>query len=47
LARIEGLEYAQVASAIGCTEQTARVHLHRALRRLAHEMRDCLEEGAL
>ncbi len=43
LARIKGLEYAQVAAAIGCTEGTARVHLHRALRRLAHEMRDCLE----
>lgn len=43
LARIKGLEYPQVASAIGCTEGTARVHLHRALKRLAQEMRDCLE----
>lgn len=47
LARIKGLEYAQVASAIGCSEGTARVHLHRALKRLAHEMRDCLEQGVL
>lgn len=47
LSRIKGLEYAQVASAIGCSEGTARVHLHRALKRLAHEMRDCLDQGAL
>ncbi len=42
LARIEGLGYPQIAAAMGCTEPTARVHLHRALKQLAHEMRDVL-----
>lgn len=42
LARIEGLGYRQIAAAMGCSEGTARVHLHRALKQLAHEMRDVL-----
>lgn len=42
LARIEGLGYPQIAEVMGCTEGTARVHLHRALKQLAHEMRDVL-----
>ena len=42
LARIEGLGYPQIAATMGCSEGTARVHLHRALKQLAHEMRDVL-----
>ena len=42
LSRVEGLEYPQIAAAMGCSEGTARVHLHRALKFLAHEMRDVL-----
>ena len=42
LARLEGLGYPQIAAAMGCSEGTARVHLHRALKQLAHEMRDVL-----
>ncbi len=43
LARLEGMDYPQIAKIVGCSEPTARVHLHRALRRLAHLMRDVLE----
>ena len=42
LARLEGLGYGKIASILGCSEGTARVHLHRALKQLAHEMRDVL-----
>lgn len=43
LARLEGMDYPQIAEIVGCSESTARVHLHRALRHLAHLMRDVLE----
>lgn len=43
LARLEGMDYPQIAKIVGCSEPTARVHLHRALRHLAHRMRDLLE----
>jgi RNA polymerase sigma factor (sigma-70 family) len=42
LSRIEGLSHAQVADALGCSIATARVHLHRALKRLSRELSDCL-----
>jgi RNA polymerase sigma-70 factor (ECF subfamily) len=42
LARLEGLDYPQIAQIVGCSEATARVHLHRALRHLAHLMRDVI-----
>jgi RNA polymerase sigma-70 factor (ECF subfamily) len=42
LARMEGMGYPQIAETMGCTEGTARVHLHRALKQLAHQMRDLL-----
>jgi RNA polymerase sigma-70 factor (ECF subfamily) len=35
MSRIEGLSYDEIAEILGCTAQTARVHLHRALRNLA------------
>jgi len=44
LSRIEGLEYDRVAELIGCSKETARVHLHRALKRLARELSDYLRK---
>jgi len=40
LARIEGLSYERIADILGCSQKTARVHLHRALKRLARELGD-------
>jgi RNA polymerase sigma-70 factor (ECF subfamily) len=42
LARIEGLEAAEIAGILGCSEATVRVHLHRAVLRLARELHDYL-----
>jgi RNA polymerase sigma-70 factor (ECF subfamily) len=42
LARLEGLEAAEIGEIMGCSEQTVRVHLHRALLRLARELREYL-----
>jgi len=39
-ARIEGLGYEKIAELMDCSQETVRVHLHRALKRLAHELRD-------
>lgn len=47
LARLEGMDYPQIAKIVGCSEPTARVHLHRALHHLAHLMRDVLEREPL
>jgi RNA polymerase sigma-70 factor (ECF subfamily) len=38
LARIEGLTHGKIAEVLGCSQETVRVHLHRALRRLAREL---------
>jgi RNA polymerase sigma-70 factor, ECF subfamily len=46
LARIEGLSYEKIAEILGCSPQTARVHLHRALKRLARELGDYIEGPA-
>jgi RNA polymerase sigma-70 factor (ECF subfamily) len=43
LLRIEGLGYEKVAEILGCSQGTVRVHLHRALKRLARELRDFYE----
>jgi RNA polymerase sigma-70 factor (ECF subfamily) len=40
LARIEGLEHNRVAEVLGCSQETVRVHLHRATKRLALELSD-------
>ncbi|MHC4745336.1 MAG: RNA polymerase sigma factor [Planctomycetota bacterium] len=42
LSRIEGLGYDKVAELVGCSKETARVHLHRALKRLTREFREYL-----
>lgn len=42
LSRIEGLKYEKIAEILGCSQQTVRVHLHRALKRLAVELSDYL-----
>lgn len=44
LARIEGLDAQQIAQHLGCSAGTVRVHLHRAAKRLADELRDYLTE---
>ena len=39
LLRLEGLETAEVAEILGCSPQTVRVHLHRALKKLSRQLR--------
>jgi len=40
LSRIEGLRHEKISEILECSQETVRVHLHRALKRLAHELRD-------
>jgi len=42
LLRLEGLPTAEVAEILGCSGQTVRVHLHRALKKLARELKSYL-----
>lgn len=42
LSRLEGLDAAEIGKIMGCSEQTVRVHLHRAVMRLARELHDYL-----
>ena len=42
LSRIEGLDHAAIAEALGCSRNTVRVSLHRAIKQLARELRDYL-----
>jgi RNA polymerase sigma-70 factor, ECF subfamily len=42
LSRLEGLQAAEIGKIMGCSEQTVRVHLHRAVMRLARELHDYL-----
>jgi len=44
LSKIEGLRHNEIAEILGCSEQTVRVHLHRAVKRLARELGDYLNE---
>jgi len=44
LSRMEGLKAEKVAELLGCSQRTVRVHLHRALKRLARELGDYLTE---
>jgi RNA polymerase sigma-70 factor (ECF subfamily) len=44
LSRIEGLGYDRVAGILGCSQETVRVHLHRALKRLARELSEILRK---
>ena len=42
LIRLEGLDASQAAGLIGCSPDTVRVHLHRAVKRLSWELREYL-----
>ena len=42
LSRLEGLSTSEVATLLGCSEPTVRVHLHRAIRRLSRQLRSYL-----
>jgi RNA polymerase sigma-70 factor (ECF subfamily) len=42
LLRLEGLPTAEVAQILGCSAQTVRVHLHRALKKLSRELKPYL-----
>jgi RNA polymerase sigma-70 factor (family 1) len=42
LSRIEGLKHEAIAKMLGCSENTVRVHLHRAMKRLAQQLSDYL-----
>lgn len=42
LSRFEGLGAGRIAGLLGCSQKTVRVHLHRALKRLARELDDDL-----
>jgi len=44
LSRLEGLEAAEIGEIMGCSEQTVRVHLHRAMLRLARELQEYLSQ---
>ena len=44
LSRIEGLDAGQIAEVLDCSPRTVRVHLHRAVKRLARELSDYLVE---
>jgi len=44
LLRLERLETAEVARIMGCSESTVRVHLHRAVIRLARELHEYLDQ---
>ena len=42
LSRMERLKAEQIAELLGCSQETVRVHLHRAMKRLARELGDYL-----
>ena len=44
LSRVEGLDAGQIADVLDCSPNTVRVHLHRAVKRLARELGDYLSE---
>ncbi|OHB63680.1 MAG: hypothetical protein A2168_09510 [Planctomycetes bacterium RBG_13_50_24] len=44
LSRIEGLKHDEIAEILGCSQNTVRVHLHRAVKQLARELGDYLSE---
>lgn len=45
MSRLEGLSPADIARHLDCSQETIRVHLHRALRSLTDLMREYLAEG--
>ena len=42
LSRIEGLKHNKIAEVLGCSQETVRVHLHRATKRLTSELSEYL-----
>lgn len=38
LARIEGVKYEKISEILGCSQETVRVHLHRAIKVLADKL---------
>ena len=46
LSQIEGFKNEQIANMLGCSANTVRVHLHRAVRRLADKLSDYLSQSA-
>ena len=42
LSRLEGLPTVEISALLGCSEETVRVHLHRAMLRLARELHEYL-----
>lgn len=44
LSRIEGLKHNEIAEILGCSQQTVRVHLHRAMNRLARQFGEYLNQ---
>lgn len=42
LSRIEGLKHNKIAEVLGCSQETVRVHLHRATKQLTRELSDYL-----
>ena len=44
LSRMEGLKAEKIAELLGCSQNTVRVHLHRAMKRLARELSEYLAE---
>jgi RNA polymerase sigma-70 factor (ECF subfamily) len=44
LSRIEGLGNDKIAELLGCSQETVRVHLHRAVKQLARRLSDYLNE---
>ena len=43
LSRLEKRETAEIAQLLGCSEPTVRVHLHRAVMKLACELHEYLD----
>jgi RNA polymerase sigma factor (sigma-70 family) len=43
LSRIEGLDHEAIAEVLGCSRNTVRVSLHRAVKQLAREMSEDIE----
>ncbi len=43
LSRIEGLKGETIAELLGCSQQTVRVHLHRAMKQLARQLSGYLD----
>ena len=43
MSRIEGLKHEDISELLGCSQQTVRVHLHRAMKQLARQLSGYLD----